>query len=81
MKHKQKATIFLISSIGNLDGSVDLSEESPTTFDNLDDAIDAAKEAVKEYGMRTFVYECRPLVRIDRGKLRVPNLQARHKEA
>jgi hypothetical protein len=74
MQHKQNKTIFLISSIGNLDGSVDFGDEVPQTFDNIDDALNAAKSIAEEYGMRTYCYKCTPIVRVDRGKLRVTKL-------
>ena len=74
MKYKQNQPIFIITSIGNLDGSVDLSDSSPETFDKPESAIDKAKEETQEYGLRTYVYKCVPVVRIDRGRLRVTKL-------
>jgi hypothetical protein len=74
VKHKQNKTIYLINSIGNLDNSVDLEDESPQTFDNVDDALNAAKDVTKEYGLRTYVYKCVPILRTDRGKLVVTKL-------
>lgn len=75
MLHEQGKTFYLINSIGRLDKLVDLDDESPTTFDNLEDAIEAAKEATEEYGLRTYVYKCIPVVRTDRGKTRVTKLK------
>ena len=74
MKYKQKATIFLVNSITDLDGSIDLSDSGAETFDKLESAIDEAKEVTQEYGLRTYVYKCVPVVRIDRGRLRVTNI-------
>lgn len=73
MKHKQNKTIFLYTSIENLDHSVEL-EDDVHTFDKADDALDAAKENVKEYGLRTYVYKCVPVFRVDRGKIRTTKL-------
>ena len=74
MKHKQNKTIFLYTSIENLDHSVDLEDEGPHTFDKAEDALDAAKETTKEYGLRTYVYKCVPVFRVDRGKIRTTKL-------
>lgn len=74
MKHKQREVFYLYTSIGNLDNSVDLSTESPETFDNLNDAVEAAKYQTSEFGVRTCVYKCTPVVQIDRGRLRVKKL-------
>lgn len=74
MKHKQNKVIFLLSSIGNLDGSVDFEDEAPQTFNTEEDALNAAKESTKENGMRTYIYKCIPVYRVDRGKIRVTKL-------
>ena len=75
MKHKQKDVIYMVADIGNLDDMVDLEWESPETFDRLEDALDEAKETTREYGLRSYVYECTPIRQIDRGKIRVTKLQ------
>jgi hypothetical protein len=74
MVHKQNSAFYLINSIGRVDNLVDLDDESPTTFDNIDDALDEAKEVAKEYGLRTYIYKCVPVVRVDRGKIIVTKL-------
>ena len=74
MKHKQNQPIFIITSINNLDGSVDLSDAEPEDFGEIKAAIDKAKEVTQEYGLRTYVYKCVPVVRIDRGRLRVTKI-------
>ena len=74
MKHKQGSAIFLNSSIGNLDGLVDFSDENPETFDTVEDALNEAKQVTEEYGMRTYVYKCVPVFKVDRGNLRVTKL-------
>lgn len=74
MKHKQNEIIFLINSIGNSDNSVDFEDESPQTFQSADDALNAAKDTTKEYGLRTYVYKCVPIFRIDRGRLVITKL-------
>ena len=74
MKHKQNKPIFLISSIGNLDNSVDFEDTAPRTYDNPEDALAAAKEDVEEYGMRTYVYKCVPIYRVDKDKIRVTKI-------
>jgi len=75
MKHKQKDVIYMVADIGNLDNMVDLEWESPETFDRLEDALDEAKETTREYGLRSYVYECTPIRQVDRGKIRVTKLQ------
>ena len=75
MKHKQKDVIYMVADIGNLDDMVDLEWESPETFDRLEDALDEAKETTREYGLRSYVYECTPIRQVDRGKIRVTKLQ------
>jgi len=74
MKHKQNKIIFCVSSIGNLDGFVDFNDEIPNTFDTSEEAINDAKETTQEYGLRTYVYKCVPIIRIDSGKIRVTKL-------
>jgi hypothetical protein len=71
MIHKQNEIIFLNIRIGNADNTVDFRDEEPETYDTLKGAIEAGKEKVKEYGMREYVYKCIPVIRIDRGKIRV----------
>jgi len=75
MKHKQNTDIYLITSIGNLDKTVDLDDESPTTFDTLDKAVEEAKKVTEEYGLRTYVYKCSPVIRVDRGKIRISKIK------
>ena len=75
MKHKQRETIYMVADIGNLDDMVDLEWESPVTFDRLEDALNEAKETTREYGLRSYVYECTPIRQVDRGKIRVTKLQ------
>ena len=75
MKHKQNKSIFMCVSIGNLDNSVELIEDSDKTFDKVEDALSHARELCGEYGMRTYVYKCVPVYRVDRGKIRTTKLQ------
>jgi len=74
MKHKQKEKFFLTTSIGNLDNLVDLEDDCIPTFDKAEDALNEAKETVNEYGLRTYVYKCIPVLRVDRGNIRVTKL-------
>ena len=74
MKHKQNKPIFLISSIGNLDNSVDFEDTTPQTYDTQEDALTAAKDETEEYGMRTYVYKCIPIYRVDKGRIRVTKI-------
>lgn len=71
MEHKQNQIVYLVKSIGNKNNSVDFSDEDPQTFDDRNEALNAAKETTRATGMRTYVYQCLPLLRIDRGKVRV----------
>jgi len=75
VKHKQRETVYIITSIGNLDDTVDFEDQAPLTFDRLEDALDEAKETTREYGLRSYVYECTPIRQVDRGKIRVTKLQ------
>ena len=74
MKHKQNKPIFMCVSIGNLDKSIELECDSDESFDNPEDALYHIKELTKEYGMRTYVYKCVPVYRVDRGKIRTTKL-------
>jgi hypothetical protein len=67
MLHKQNKPFYLVNSIGRADDLVDLQDEAPTTFDVIDEAITKAEEIVKEYGLRTYVFKCIPVVRVDLG--------------
>ena len=75
MKHKQNVPVYLIIDIGNLDKTVDFEDVSPRTYDNPHEALEAAKDDVDEYGMITYVYECIPVYRVSRGKIRVKQLK------
>ena len=75
MTHKQKEAFYMVADIGTLDDMVDLEWESPVTFDRLEDALNEAKETTREYGLRSYVYECTPIRQVDRGKIRVTKLQ------
>ena len=75
MKHKQRETIYMVADIGNLDDTVDFEDQAPLTFDRFEDALDEAKETTREYGLRSYVYECTPIRQVDRGKIRVTKLQ------
>lgn len=74
MKHRQNEIIFLTTSIGNIDESVDFGDEDPATFKKVEDALSSAKEMTGEYGLRTYIYKCVPIFRVDRGKIRVTKL-------
>jgi hypothetical protein len=65
----------MITSIGNVDNTVDFSDESPTTFDTIEEATEKAREETEEYGVRTYVFKCVPVLRIDRGKIIITKLK------
>ena len=75
MKHKQRETVYIITTIDNLDSTVDFEDQSPVTFDRLEDALDEAKATTSEYGLRSYVYKCIPIRQVDRGKIRVTKLK------
>ena len=75
MKHKQRETVYIITDIGNLDNLVDFEDQAPLTFDRLEYALEEAKDTTREYGLRSYVYECIPIRQVDRGKIRVTKLQ------
>lgn len=75
MKHKQKETFFMVLSIGNLDNTVEPDDESPDTHHTIDKAINKAKEITEEYGLRTYVYKCVPVIKIGRGKTIITKLR------
>ena len=74
MKHKQNEVVYLIHSIGNLDNLVDLEDEFLVTYDNLADALEAAKIETKAHGLQTYVFKCVPVYRVDRGKMRITKI-------
>lgn len=73
MLHKQKEVIYLCTSVGNLDGTIDLSDHA-RTFEDEDLALEYAKEQTDEYGDRTYIYECKPIIKVDKGKIRIARL-------
>ena len=75
MKHKQRETVYIITTIDNLDSTVDFEDQSPETFDRLEDALADAQATTREYGLRSYVYECIPIRQVDRGKIRVTKLK------
>lgn len=70
MTHEQNKPIFLCS----IDNSVDFEGEVPQTFDTEEEALNAAKETTDDFGLRTYVYKCIPIIRVDRGNIRVTRL-------
>ena len=74
MRHKQNKVVYLITSIGNHDNTVDFADEEPQTFDSEEKALNAITETTEEYGMRGYVYKCIPVLRVDRGKTKVTRL-------
>ncbi len=75
MKHKQGNVFFLVTSIGNLDNLVDLEDESPRSFDSVVDAISEAKDIAQNDGLKTYIYKCIPIHKVERGKVRLTNLK------
>ena len=73
MKHKQGSIIYFTCGVGNLDHTIDV-EEDIQTFNTEEKALNNAKEITSEYGMRTYVYKCYPIIKVDRGKLRITKL-------
>ena len=74
MRHNQKKPIFMCVSIGNLDNSIELIEDVDETFDTSEDALSHARDLTGEYGMRSYVYKCVPVYRVDRGKTRTTKM-------
>ena len=74
MKHKQKKPIFMCISVGNLDNSIDFMEDIDNTFDTPEEALNRARLVTGEYGMRSYVYKCVPVYRVDRGKIRTTKM-------
>ena len=81
MKHKQNQTIYLVTNIGNLDGTVEIDEDSSGTYDELDESLQAAKDEVDEYGMPTYIYKCIPIYKLERGKIKIKKMQLGDKDA
>lgn len=77
MKHKQNKIVYLVTSIGNLDETVDFEDEVPKTFDTENEALEEAKQEAEEYGLRNYVYKCIPILRVDRGALRISKVVAK----
>ena len=74
MKHKQGEEIFITIQIGNLDNTFEFDDDVPRTFDTEEKAINNAKEITEEYGMRMYVYKCTPIIKVDKGKIRITKL-------
>lgn len=71
---------YLLQSLGNLDGSMchqDI-EEFSTDPSIL---IAQAKDMCNEHGSECYIYECRPIYRIVRGKAQVHKLTLDKKKA
>ena len=73
MIHEQKQIIYLPTSVGYLNGTIQI-EDDIKTFDSEDEAIESAKETTSEYGIRTYVYKVTPIIQVDVGKIRVTKL-------
>lgn len=74
MEHKQGTVFYFHTQIGNLNGKVDLSDGTPETFDTADEAIRSGKDQTEEYGLRSVIYKCVPILQIDRGRIRTKKL-------
>jgi len=74
MKCKQGQTVYLMTSVGNLDDTIEI-EEDVKTYQYQEKALVDAKQMTEEYGCRTYVYRCVPIIRVDKGKIRVTTLK------
>ena len=70
-----RKTFWLAISVGNLDGTMDLTSETPEAFDTEREAIAYAKEQAAQYpsggGMDYFVYRVEPVAHAHRGPVRI----------
>lgn len=64
-------TFYARFFVSNSDGSVDLTGEALHPCDNLPEITAAASYEVTDYGMTGYIYECRAVRKIVRGKTRV----------
>lgn len=70
---------FLVFQVCNLDGTLDMGAETLAAYPTLDEAVAGAKGQVEEHGGEWYVYEARPLRRVQRGKVRVSPVEAKRK--
>jgi hypothetical protein len=68
---------WLMVAISNLDGSMEFGSEMPEEYGDVDSAIKAAVDQTEEIGdpCEYFVYECRPVKRVTRGKVKVRDVK------
>ena len=74
MKHKQNKTIYLFTGVNDLGKPFKLENDISGTYDTAKEAIEAAKKEVEGYSPRAYVYECRPVFRIDKAESKVTKL-------
>lgn len=79
MSNSVKAGVpfYLPIDVGNGDGTMDVSSETPGTGTDLAETLAVVVDHVESYGMVAYVYECRAIRKIVRGKTRVIKLKAR----
>lgn len=65
------ATFYLKLEIGNADGTIDLHGETPQASMDFDVTIKIAMDNAQDTGMDSYVYECVPIRKAMRGKVRV----------
>lgn len=68
-------TFYLQVSVTELDGSLDPGCEAPGGYIVIEDAIYDAKQEADEHGVESYIYECKAVRRIVRGKTRIINLK------
>lgn len=68
---KQGAIFYLKVCVGNADNSMDIVGEAPTVDTDLESVLQCCVEETEGYGLINFVYECRPIRKIVRGKTKI----------
>jgi len=76
MIFKQKKIYYRLVVICNLDGTYDTSTENEDCFCTIKAAQEALESEVNEYGMTGYIYECTPVLKATRGKIRITKLEA-----
>lgn len=69
-------TFYVQVCDGNLDGSLDMSSHLQKTL-SLEEAKQDAIATMDDYNSETWVYECRPVLKVLRGKMRVIQIKGK----
>jgi hypothetical protein len=72
----QGVKFYIKVGVGNSDGTMDIDGESITASEELQNIVDACVAETEEHGIVYYVYECRAVRKVIRGKTKVVTLKS-----